>query len=190
MDMAQLPNSESILEATPGQRSDSRWILILRIPEFLCAMVLAMLIVFLGISVISRYGMDLGLTWADELARLLFAWIVLVGFAIAVRHRSNVGVDWLVSKLSPLRRRSVAFAQDLLVLAFSLFFTWEAYVTVGFSMMQRLPALDITIAWLYGSALAAGILMVLYASANLIDTIMGRIPPAHFELSGEMARSE
>ncbi len=191
MDVPQIPKLESIDLVEPGKINDSRWIhLLIRIPEFMCAIVLAILIVFLIISVISRYGMDLGLTWADELARLLFVWIVLVGFAIAVRHRSNVGVDWLVSKLSPKRRRSIALVQDLLVLSFSLFFTWQAYVTVGFSMMQRLPALDITIAWLYGSALIAGILMIIYAFVNLIDTIMGRIPSAHFEISGEIARSE
>ena len=191
MDITQPSNLESINPVTSGKKTDSLWILLLlRIPEFICAIVLAMLIFFLVISVISRYGMDLGLTWGDELARLLFVWIVLLGFAIAVRHRSNVGVDWFVSKLSPQRRRSVAFVQDLLVLFFSLFFTWQAYVTVGFSIMQRLPALDITIAWLYGSALAAGILMVIYAFVNLIDTIMGRIPSAHFELSSEIARIE
>lgn len=164
--------------------------LMLRIPEFLCAVVLAMLILFLVISVFSRYAMDLGLTWSDELARLLFAWIVLIGFAIAVRHRANVGVDWLVSKLSPAKRRVVALLQDAMVLAFSVFFTWQAYVTVGFSRMQRMPALDITIAWLYGSTLAAGILMIIYGIANLVDTLQGRLPPSHFELPIEAARSE
>ena len=134
--------------------------------------------------------MDIGLTWADEFARLLFAWVVLIGFAIAVRHRSNVGVDWLVIKLSPLNHKRVTLLQDLIILAFSLFFTWEAFVTVGFSMMQRLPAMDVTIAWLYGSALAAGILMTLYAFANMIDTINSRVSAAHLVLSGEITRTE
>lgn len=162
--------------------------LALFIPEFLCATVLGLLVLFLVISVFSRYAMDLGLPWSDELARLLFAWIVLVGFAIAVRHRANVGVDWLVNKL-PLRGRLVmALVQDVIILAFSVFFTWEAWVTVGFSMMQRMPALDVTIAWMYGSALAGGVLMIVYAIANLVDTMQGRIPPSHIEL--EMTHAE
>jgi len=177
-------------EAAPRTGGLSFWKLALVIPEMLCAATLTLLILFLVISVFSRYAMDLGLTWSDEFARLLFAWIVLVGFAIAVRHRANVGVDWLVLKLGPQGRRAVAIVQDVLILAFSVFYTWQAWVTVGFSLMQRLPALDITIAWLYASALGAGALMVLYGIANLVDTLGGRLPPSHFELSSESSHIE
>ncbi|GAA4349045.1 TRAP transporter small permease [Variovorax defluvii] len=162
--------------------------LALFIPECLSAATLGLLVLFLVISVVSRYAIDVGLPWSDELARLLFAWIVLVGFAIAVRHRANVGVDWLVNKLPRRGRLAVAMVQDFIVLAFSMFFTWEAWVTVGFSMMQRMPALDITIAWMYGSALAGGVLMIIYALANFIDTLQGRIPVSHIE--AEMMRAE
>lgn len=162
--------------------------LALLIPQFLCAATLGLLIVFLVISVLSRYAIDIGLPWSDELARLLFAWIVLLGFAIAVRHRANVGVDWLVNKLPAGGRKAAFVAQDLIVLAFCVFFTWQSWVTVGFSTMQRMPALDITIAWMYGSALAAGFLMIVYAIANLVDTLQGRLPSSHIEM--ETARAE
>lgn len=169
-------------------RGASLMTLALLIPEILCAAVLGLLVLFLVISVFSRYAMDLGLPWSDELARLLFAWIVLVGFAIAVSHRANVGVDWLMLKLPLSTRRVCVVTQDLIVLAFSVFFTWEAWVTVGFSMMQRMPALDITIAWMYGSALAGGVLMIVYAIANLVDSLHGRLPSSHIEM--ETARIE
>ncbi|HMM71419.1 MAG TPA: TRAP transporter small permease [Rhodocyclaceae bacterium] len=165
----------------------SFWDLALRIPEILTVVVLVVLIVFLVISVISRYAMDLGMTWSDELARLLFAWLVLVGFALAVRHRANVGVDWFIAKLSTRARRAVTVVQDAVILAFSVVFTWEAWVTVGFSLMQRLPALDITTAWLYGSAVAAGVLMVIYGIANLIDSLRGRTPISPLGHGGDIA---
>jgi TRAP-type C4-dicarboxylate transport system permease small subunit len=184
-----VPGAEPVTNTVPGG-GRSLWRLALLIPEVLCAAVLALLIVFLVISVFSRYAMDLGLPWSDELARLLFVWIVLVGFAVAVRHRANVGVDWLVAKLSPRNRRIVVVAQDVVVLAFAVFFTWEAWVTVGFSLMQSLPALDITIAWLYGSALVAGVLMMIFGVANLVDSLQGRIPPLHTEISSETAHIE
>lgn len=179
------------VEGAPPARDAGRPLalrLALFIPEFLSAATLGLLIVFLVISVVSRYAVDIGLPWSDELARLLFAWIVLVGFAIAVRHRANVGVDWLVNKLGTPARKAVVIAQDVIVLAFCVFFTWQSWVTVGFSMMQRMPALDVTIAWMYGSALAGGILMIVYAIANLIDTLQGRLPSSHIEM--EMARAE
>jgi len=188
--MARMTDIDTHDRASSREGSWSFQMLMLRIPEVLGAMALGLLIVFLVISVFSRYAMDLGLPWSDELARLLFVWIVMVGFAIAVRHRSNVGVDWLVTKLPPAGRRVVAVVQDVAVLAFAVFFTWQSYVTVGFAMMQRMPALDITIAWLYGSALAAGVLMIVYGLANLVDTLKRRIPPSHFEIAIETTRIE
>lgn len=191
MEMAQSMNLDAREQAgAPRRRTFSFWRLALLIPEALCATVLALLTIFLVISVFSRYAMDLGLPWSDELARLLFAWIVLVGFAIAVRHRANVGVDWLVVKFSPRKQRVIAVLQDLTVLGFSVFFTWQAWVTVGFALMQRLPALDITIAWLYGSALGAGLLMILYGIANLVDTLQGRVPAGHHEVHSETMLAE
>jgi len=190
MDMTHTTDLQGSEDNKAAPRRFSFWRLALLVPEVMSAVVLAGVILFLVISVFSRYAMDLGLPWSDELARLLFAWIVLVGFAIAVRHRANVGVDWLVMKLSTPKRRAVTILQDVVVLGFSLVFTWQAWVTVGFSLMQRMPALDITIAWLYGSALVAGILMTLYSIANLRETLHGRLPPAHFEISSETARAE
>ena len=176
-------------QATRGSRS-SVMTLLLRIPEILCAIVLSLLMIFLVGSVASRYLWDLGLPWTDELARTLFVWIVFIGFAIAVRHRANVGVDYFVMQMKPAKRRVVGVIQDVAILAFAIIFTWQSYVTVGFSLMQRMPALDITIAWLYGSSLAAGVLMIIYGVANLLDTIKGRIPSAHFEVLEETTRFE
>jgi TRAP-type C4-dicarboxylate transport system permease small subunit len=193
MEMVHSNGMRTRSDAPARRRGLSFWTLALRVPEILCAATLALLILFLVISVFSRYAMDLGLTWSDEFARLLFAWIVLLGFAIAVRHRANVGVDWLVRKLGRRGQLALAVAQDVLILAFAALYTWEAWVTVQFSLIQRLPALDITIAWLYGSAFASGVLMVLYGIANLIDTLQGRLPPSHLDhlaLSGESTRIE
>lgn len=172
MDTSQTYNMQTTERESPVKLA---WLLV-RVPEILSAATLAALMIFLVLSVFSRYAMNLGLPWSDELARLLFAWIVLIGFAMAVQRRANVGVDWLVSKTSLKVRKWVYLAQDLAVLGFSIFFTWASYVTVGFSMMQRMPALGITIAWMYGSCLAAGVLMIIYATFNLISTASGNIP--------------
>jgi len=151
-------------------------VILVKIPEILSAITLSGLMIFLIVSVVSRYVMDLGIPWSDELSRLLFAWIVLIGFALAVQRRANVGVDWFVSIASEKTRKRLYLFQDIAILAFSLFFTWASYVTVGFSLLQRLPAMGVTIAWLYGSCLAAGVLMSIYALVNLVSTMRGNYP--------------
>lgn len=180
--MAQTPGSSV---GSPAKRNEGMALrLLLRIPEILIAVLLAILIMFLIVSVLSRYVFDIGLAWSDEAARLMFIWLVFVGFAVGVRHRANVGVEWLVDKISPRRRRILTIAQDVIIVAFSLFFTWESYETVRFSLLQRMPALDITIAWLYLSCLVAGVLMVVYGIANLVETLRARHPRSHEGAAG------
>src|ERR1051325_1298254 len=98
-------------------------LLLLRIPELLLAGLLAVLVVFMSVSVFSRYALNIGLAWSDEAARLLFIWVVFVGFAVGVRHRGHIAISWIVDRFSRPRRHAVMIAQDLAVLLFSLIFT-------------------------------------------------------------------
>ncbi len=143
------------------------WFLLLRIPELLLAAVLVVLVVFMTISVFSRYALNVGMAWSDEAARLLFIWIAFVGFAIGIRHRGHIAIDWLVVRLPPVWRRASEFLQDLAILCFSLFFLWQSVIIFKFSLMQRMPALRISIGWLYAATVVGGVLMTIYAAANL-----------------------
>lgn len=161
---------------------DRLWFVLVRIPELITALIVAVLVVFLSLSVIGRYVFDIGIAWSDELARMLFVWVVFLGFAVAIRHRGNIGVELLVDRLPRPIRRRIILMQDVVVLVFSLFFTWEAAVTMRFSLLQRLPVLQITIAWLYAAVVVAGVMMTVYAALNLRDTLRGKM--AHVDAAG------
>jgi TRAP-type C4-dicarboxylate transport system permease small subunit len=150
------------------------WIFVLKIPEVLLAVLIAVLVIFLTASVIGRYVFDIGLSWSDEASRLLFIWVVFLGFAVGVRHRAHIGVDWAVDRLPKTQRWIVEVIQDAAILFFSVLFTWQGWITVRYSFLQRLPGLDISIAWLYFAVLVAGVLMTIYALFNLWDTLRGK----------------
>lgn len=160
-----------------ARRGGLATLLLVRIPELLSATLVATLVVFLVLAVLGRYVFDIGIAWSDELSRTLFIWVVFLGFAIAIRHRGNIGVELLVDRLSQANRNRLLVVQDAAVLAFAVFFTWQAVVTFRFSLLQRLPVMQITIGWLYAAVVMAGILMVGYAAANLLDSVRGRAGP-------------
>lgn len=170
-----------------GARRGAWWFVSVRIPELFLALLVAVLVVFLTLSVVMRYVFDIGIEWSDELARMLFVWVVFVGFAVAIRHRGNIGVEVLVDRMPPPVQKGMILLQDVAVLAFSIFFAWQSVITVKFSLVQRLPVMQVTIAWLYAAVLAAGVLMVVYAAANLVDTLRGRTRDAHPDAEGEDA---
>jgi TRAP-type C4-dicarboxylate transport system permease small subunit len=150
------------------------WFLVLKIPEILLAILIGVLVVFLTVSVIARYALDIGLSWSDEASRLLFIWTVFVGFAVGVRHRAHIGVDFVIDRLPSKQRWLVEIVQDAAILIFSIIFTVQGWITVKFSFLQRLPGLDVSIAWLYFAVLVAGVLMTIYAIFNLWDTMRGK----------------
>ncbi len=55
--------------------------------------------VFLG--VFSRYVMARTFTWYDEIARLLFVWIVFLGAAVGVRRSAHFRLHLLVDRFPP-----------------------------------------------------------------------------------------
>lgn len=174
-------------EGMAGTRRGAWWFVTVRIPELFLALLVAVLVVFLTLAVVVRYVFDIGIEWSDELARMLFVWVVFVGFAVAIRHRGNIGVEVLLDRMPLPVRKGMIVLQDVAVLGFSIFFAWQAVVTVKFSLVQRLPVMQVTIAWLYSAVLAAGVLMVVYATANLVDSLRGRTPDAHPDAQGEDA---
>jgi TRAP-type transport system small permease protein len=147
------------------------WFVLLRIPEALLGILVAALVVFLTFSVFARYVFNLGLVWSDEVARLMFVWTVFLGFAVGLKHRGNIGVELIVDRLPPVWRRRASILQDAAILVFSMVFVWQAAIATKFSFLQRLPALQVSIAWLYFAVLIAAVLMVIYAAANLWETL-------------------
>lgn len=171
----------------PVKAQGRLWFVLVRIPELLLAALVAVLVLFLTISVVVRYVFNIGMAWSDEFARIVFVWVVFLGFAVAIRHRGNIGVELLVDRMPSPVRRGLVLLQDVAVFVFSCFFTWEAVITVKFSLLQRLPVLQVTIAWLYSAVFAGGVLMIVYSAANLFDSVRGRVADGHADAAGSDA---
>ncbi|MCX5907053.1 MAG: TRAP transporter small permease [Deltaproteobacteria bacterium] len=67
------------------------------------------------LQVIYRYVLTQSLSWSEELARYLFAWISLLGAALAVKKRGHFGLELFYEMLSRRGRRSLGFTLHLLM---------------------------------------------------------------------------
>lgn len=146
----------------------------IRIPELLVGFMVFFLVLFLLVSVFSRYVLDAGFVWSDELGRVVFVWIVFLGTAIGLRHRAHVGIEIALRYFPKVSLKWIYLAQDLLILTFAVVLTWLSIESMRFAWMQRLPALQVSIAWLYMAVPATGVLMSLYAFLNAIDTLRNK----------------
>lgn len=95
--------------------------------EYLIGAILAALIVAVSSNVVGRAVFNHSLPWVDELARMLFIWLVFIGAAAAFARYEHIAVDALVRRL-PLRvAHMLYFLQHLIISGLMLVMIWGGY---------------------------------------------------------------
>ena len=100
--------------------------------EWLCALILGVLVLDVGVGIVGRYLIDLPVTWTEELARYLMIWAALLAVSSGVARREHVAVTALLDRLPPRQRRVVCAAIDSLAFAFFAFLCY-----FGIAMTQQ-----------------------------------------------------
>ncbi len=132
--------------------------------------------VFLG--VFSRYVMARTFTWYDEIARLLFVWIVFLGAAVGVRRSAHFRLHLLVDRFPPGLRRVAHVVGVLVVMGFGLLLIQQGWKLVELGQFQRTPVMGLSKQYVYLSVPAGGILIILYSLPHLWRALRGVPAPA------------
>lgn len=94
--------------------------LIIKAVEVLAAAFVVVEILLLLIGVISRYVFDSPIIWANELAAMLFLWLVSLGTVIALDKSEHMRMTIVVNRISPAARRFAERASGLIVAVVSI----------------------------------------------------------------------
>ena len=133
-----------------------------RVTEWIMGAMLALMVLLVFGNVVLRYAFGTGLVWAEEISRLLFVWLVFLGAILALKNHQHLGLELLVSRLSPLGRKLCAIISHGLML-YALYLFFEG------SYVQTVIGLDI-----YSTVLRFP--TALYAAAGLLPAlVMGGI---------------
>lgn len=101
--------------------------------EILVWIVIALMLILTIVVVVGVIWRKAGasLSWYDEIASILLAWITYYGAALAALKRSHIGVDDLLLRL-PLRARKVAvIVAEVLVIGFFVLLAWAGFRVLG-----------------------------------------------------------
>ena len=135
------------------------------------------MLVSLAAQVVMRYVFGQALSWSEELALLLFTWVVLLMTALGVREGYHVRMD-LVAEHLPRRVAAVlAHAIQAGVIVVGVFLVrhgWRYFVETRGSVSA---AVAYPIELLHLAAPVTGVLITLFALERLLDPI----PPAQEE---------
>jgi TRAP-type C4-dicarboxylate transport system permease small subunit len=140
----------------------------------LVMMVVLCLDVFLG--VFSRYVMGRTFTWYDEIARLLFVWIVFLGAAVGVRRSAHFRLHLVLDRFPPGVRRVAHVVGLLVLMGFGLLMIQQGWKLVELGQFQRTPVMGLSKQYVYASVPAGGALIILYGLPHLWRALRGAAP--------------
>lgn len=155
-----------------------RWLSdrVARLTSGLCVLLIFVMLGLLSLQIAMRYLLGAPPSWTEELAIILFCWVVLLYGSVGLREGSQVAVDLLPERFERIRAVSDRIVQ-VLVLTFGGLLFWSGWSYVLRTHGQRTAALQAPIDILYLSAPIAGGLIVLHAIAALIS------PRAHDDVA-------
>ncbi|RAI02394.1 C4-dicarboxylate ABC transporter permease [Acuticoccus sediminis] len=93
------------------------------------------------VAVIFRYS-GASLSWYDEIAGVLLAWITYYGAALAALHRSHIGFDDVLLALPHKARAVAVIVAEGLVLFFFGLMAWAGLEVLDILQGETLVALD------------------------------------------------
>ncbi len=135
--------------------------LIDRMVDWALAACLGVMTCIVFVSVVFRYVLNSPLTWSEEAASLLFAWLTFVGAYVGFRTRSHIRIDTLTIFLPAHVQRAIRRGVDLCILVVLGIFIWQGFGLTATTWSLEFPAMEISRGYLYISLPIGACLMVL-----------------------------
>jgi len=129
-------------------------------------------------NVVLRYAFDSGIAVSEELARLLFVWLIFLGAILASAQHAHIGFHSLVERLPAAGRKAMVVFTGVLMLAACAMFIVGGWQQMQINLGNSYPVLGISYAWLYGVAIVFGAGMVVTIAHNIWQTLVAGPPQA------------
>ena len=146
--------------------------LLKRAAELFLAVTLAGMVIAVFVNVVLRYGFNTGIVFYEELARLLFVWMVCIGAALVFAENEHLGFDMLTERLrAGGRKHAIAVCRWLSRIAIAVCLVlvikgaWEQVIAglQSFSTVMHFP-----LALLAAAALVMALLMLVALIIEII----------------------
>ncbi len=132
------------------------------IVEHLCFILVIVLTAVVFFQVFNRFILKAPTAWSEELAMLLFQWVVFLGAAVGVKRMNHFGIDLLVEKLSERTRHSLEFIVPIAIGAIALTLMIEGIKLLKLTQYQLYTTMAISHAWATAAMPISGFLMMFY----------------------------
>lgn len=154
--------------ATNPNTKPPRKPVLLRMAEMLMVASLAGMVVAVFVNVVLRYVFNTGIVSYEEIARLLFVWLVAVGAIVAAYEGTHLGFDMLTARAGPRLGRMLFWVTQLLVVLCMVLLLVGSWEQVKAGMDSYSTVLGYPLALGAGATLVLAIGMLLVAVRDML----------------------
>jgi TRAP-type C4-dicarboxylate transport system permease small subunit len=133
-----------------------------RLIEAACAVAVVALTVTVTLQVFNRFVLKTPLAWSEDLAMLLYQWVVFLGAALGVKRLRHFGIELAVRKLPERMRHRVELLTPIAMAVVALVMIFEGWTLLTFNRARTYPTMDLTYTWAFLPIPLAGALILIY----------------------------
>ena len=119
--------------------------------DYVSAVAMVMMVSILFAQVFTRYVLQGSITWAEELSRFAFLWMMFLASSLAARHRSHIRVTAPILVLPKKMRLWVIVFADIVWIIFNVVVTYHSIAMVknAFRFIYFSPSLNLNMAYMF-----------------------------------------
>jgi TRAP-type C4-dicarboxylate transport system permease small subunit len=136
-------------------------------------MFLCLFLTFL-LQIAARFGFDKPLPWTDELAVVLYLWVILWAAAFMVPEREQVVFDLLWNSVSRGVRRWMRIIGNAMVGSLALVAIPASWDYVHFMARESTPVLNVSFQWVFLPFVLLLVALVLKSAWGIYGAIRGQ----------------
>ena len=133
-----------------------------RLIEAACAVTVVALTVIVSLQVFNRFVLKTPLAWSEDLAMLLFQWVVFLGAALGVKRVRHFGIELVVRKFPERVRHWVELLTPAVMAIVALVMIVQGWTLLTFNRNRTFPTMDLTYTWAFLPIPLAGVLILIY----------------------------
>ncbi|POR00004.1 hypothetical protein AU468_09890 [Alkalispirochaeta sphaeroplastigenens] len=120
-----------------------------RAEEALAVFLFSVILLLILWQIISRYILGVPVPWTDELSRLLFVYMGVLGAHLAQRDKIHVRIDMILSCLAPRALRVVEILFNLIILACCIFLIRQGMILAARKAVIYMITINVSSWFLY-----------------------------------------
>jgi TRAP-type transport system small permease protein len=130
--------------------------------EGACAFLMVALAVVVFIQVFNRFVLQTPLAWSEDLAMLLYQWVVFVGAALGVKRMRHFGIELVVRQFPVRWRHRIELVTPLVMLGVAVVMIVQGYTLLMLNVNRTFATMDLSYTWAFLPIPLGGLLIIIY----------------------------